>query len=59
MGLVLAATFSLCLWIVLWGIGFGRTGDAFIVSVVPIVLLAIGSKMIGSGLNRSSTIDRD
>lgn len=59
MGIVLAATAAMCLWIILWAIGFGRTGDAFIVSVIPIVLLAVGAKTIGRGLNRGSTLDRD
>jgi hypothetical protein len=37
--LVVAATFALIVWIVLWALGFGRVGDAFIVSV-PIIVVA-------------------
>lgn len=40
MGVILAITAACVGWIVLWGVGFGRTGDAFIVTVVPISLLA-------------------
>lgn len=39
MALVAATTVALMLWIVLWALNFGRAGDAFIVTVIPIVLL--------------------
>jgi len=41
MGLVVAATFAVCAWIVLWALGFGRVGDAFIVTVPWIMIVAV------------------
>ncbi|UTI63035.1 hypothetical protein NBH00_16915 [Paraconexibacter antarcticus] len=41
MSLIVATTVALMLWIVLWAIGFGRSGDAFIVTVIPIVLITV------------------
>jgi hypothetical protein len=37
MGLVLATTFGLCVWIVLWAIGW-KSIDAFLVTTVIITL---------------------
>lgn len=45
MALVLATTIALMLWIVLWSIGFGRSGDGFIVTVIPIVLITAAARM--------------
>jgi hypothetical protein len=50
MGLALAATFSMAAWIVLWALGFGRTGDAFIITVPPIMFVAVAVHMIGRKL---------
>ena len=52
MGVVLAITASMVIWIVLWAIGFGRTGDAFMVSVVPIALLAAAVRLVRLHLAR-------
>lgn len=41
MGLILTATFGLCLWVVLWAIGFASGFDAFLI-VIALVLVAIG-----------------
>lgn len=41
MGLVLATTFGLVLWIVLWAIG-AKALDAFLITLVVIVLGATG-----------------
>ena len=41
MGLVLATTFGLVLWIVLWAIGV-KSLDAFLITLVVIVLGATG-----------------
>lgn len=52
MGVILAVTTSMVIWIVLWAVGFGRTGDAFIVSVVPIALVAVCLRVVASHLAR-------
>ncbi|WP_187369446.1 hypothetical protein [Baekduia soli] len=41
MGLAAAGVFACGLWIILWGIDFGRTGDAFLVTVPPIMFIAV------------------
>jgi len=41
MGLVIATTVGLCVWIVLWAIGWGSF-DAFLVTTVIITLGAAG-----------------
>lgn len=41
MGLVLTATFGLCLWIVLWAIGFASGFDTFLIGIA-IFLVAVG-----------------
>jgi len=41
MGLVIATTFGLCVWIVLWAIGWSPL-DAFLVTTVIITLGAMG-----------------
>lgn len=46
MGVLVATTAALVLWIVLWAIGFGRTGDGFIVSVPVIVTVAATVRVI-------------
>jgi hypothetical protein len=33
------------LWIVLWALGFGRSGDAFIVTVIPIFLITGATRL--------------
>ncbi len=48
MGLVLVATFSACLWIVLTAIG-AKSFDAFLLALV-IVLIAAATRMLGSAL---------
>ena len=45
MALVAATTVALMLWIVLWALDFGRAGDGFIVTVIPIVLLTVAVRM--------------
>jgi hypothetical protein len=54
MSLVVAATFSMCAWIVLWAIGFGRVGDAFIISFVPVMLVVAAFRHGWLGLSRRS-----
>jgi len=44
MGLVLATTFGLCVWIVLWAIGW-KTQDAFMITAV-IIMLAATAKIL-------------
>jgi hypothetical protein len=47
MGLVIAATFGLALWIVLWA--FGISGlDAFLLALLVMLLGAAGRVVIGS-----------
>lgn len=41
MSLIVATTVGLMLWIVLWSVGFGRSGDAFMVTVLPIFLITV------------------
>lgn len=41
MGLILTATFGLCLWIVLWAIGVASGFDSGLI-VIALVLLAYG-----------------
>ncbi len=48
MGLVLVATFSACLWIVLTAVG-AKSFDAFLLALV-IVLIAAATRMLGSAL---------
>ncbi len=47
MGMVVAAVVAVIVWIVLWALGFGRTGDAFIIAVP---LITIGVAMAISAL---------
>jgi hypothetical protein len=51
MWFVLAVTATLVSWIVLWALDFGRTGDAFIVSL-PILLLSITARLLHNKLRR-------
>lgn len=51
MGLVLALAFALCSWIVLWAIGFGRVGDAFIVTFPLIMIIAASWRMASDSLS--------
>lgn len=41
MGLIITATFGLCLWIVLWAIGFASGFDSILIAVA-LILIAIG-----------------
>jgi hypothetical protein len=41
MGVIITATFGLCLWIVLWAIGFASGFDGFLIGIA-LVLVAIG-----------------
>jgi hypothetical protein len=41
MGVIITATFGLCLWIVLWAIGFASGFDGFLIAIA-LVLVAIG-----------------
>jgi hypothetical protein len=52
MGVVIAITASAVVWIVLWAVGFGRTGDAFIVTVVPVALIAGAVRLVRLHLAR-------
>jgi ABC-type uncharacterized transport system permease subunit len=40
-GLILTATFGLCLWIVLWAIGFASGFDSILIGIA-LVLIAVG-----------------
>jgi hypothetical protein len=40
-GLIVTAAFGLCLWVVLWAIGFASGFDSILI-VVALVLLALG-----------------
>ncbi len=51
MWFVLAVTATLVSWIVLWALGFGRTGDAFIVSL-PILLVAAAVRILAAKLRQ-------
>lgn len=53
MFLVFTTTVGLMLWIVVWAIGFGRSGDAFIVTVLPILLLSLAFKIATGKSGRS------
>ena len=44
MGLVIATTLGLCIWVVLWAIGWSAL-DAFLVTTV-IITLAAGARLI-------------
>lgn len=46
MGLIFATTAALVLWIVLWALNVGRTGDAFFIAVPPIVLVAAAAHVL-------------
>jgi hypothetical protein len=50
--MVAAATAAVIVWIVLWAIGFGRVGDAFIIAVPTIVVLAAIVRNVVRGLSR-------
>ena len=41
MGVIVTATFGLCLWIVLWAIGFASGFDGFLIAIA-LVLIAVG-----------------
>jgi hypothetical protein len=41
MGVILTATFGLCLWVVLWAIGFASGFDGFLIAIA-LVLIAVG-----------------
>jgi hypothetical protein len=41
MGVIITATFGLCLWIVLWAIGFASGFDGFLIAIA-LVLIAVG-----------------
>lgn len=41
MGLIITATFGLCLWVVLWAIGFASGFDSILIGIA-LVLIAIG-----------------
>jgi hypothetical protein len=45
MGLIVTATFGLCLWIVLWAIGFASGFDAILIGIA-LVLIAIGVRNV-------------
>ncbi len=51
MWFVLTVAAMLVSWIVLWALDFGRTGDAFIVSL-PILLLAVTVRTLQGRLGR-------
>jgi hypothetical protein len=55
MGMVLAISASMVAWIILWAVGFGRTGDAFLVTVVPITLIAVMVHVVRAHLHRAPT----
>jgi ABC-type uncharacterized transport system permease subunit len=41
MGLILTATFGLCVWIVLWALGIASGFDAILIGIA-LVLIAVG-----------------
>jgi hypothetical protein len=45
MTVIVATTVGLMLWIVLFAIDFGRSGDAFFVTVLPILMLSLAFKI--------------
>ena len=45
MGLVLTATFGLCLWVVLWAIGFASGFDSILIGI-GLFLIAIGVRQL-------------
>ena len=51
MGLVVAVAFALCSWIVLWALGFGRVGDAFIVTFPLIMIIAVMVRSVRRNLS--------
>ncbi len=55
MGMVVATTFALILWIVLWAIGFGRVGDAFIVSFPLITVVAAMLRTVSRNLQNKQS----